>query len=53
MRVRAWKEERDARPRRRIRLFRLLLMVVGAATLIVIAARYVVVPLLVYLGGRA
>ena len=39
------------RPRRRIRLIPLLLMLIGAATIFVLAARYVFVPLLVYLGG--
>lgn len=42
---------RPPRPRRRVRLLPLLLMIVGAATLLVLALRYAVVPLLVYLGG--
>lgn len=42
----------EPRPRRRIRLIPLLLMVIGAATVFVLAARYVIVPLLVYLGGN-
>ena len=43
--------EQDRRSRRRIRLVPLLLMIVGAATVFVLAARYLIVPLLVYLGG--
>lgn len=43
--------EQARRPRRRIRLIPLLLMIVGAATVFVLAARYLIVPLLVYLGG--
>lgn len=42
----------EHRPRRRVRLIPLLLMVIGAATVFVLAARYAIVPLLVYLGGN-
>ena len=45
----SWFDERH--PRRRVRLLPLLLMAIGAVTVFVLAARYVVVPLLVYLGG--
>lgn len=44
-----WNEK--PRPRRRIRLIPLLLMIIGAGTVLVAAARYVIVPLLVWLGG--
>ena len=48
-----WKDswEENRRPRRRFRLIPTLLMLIGAATVIVAAARYLVVPLLVWLGG--
>lgn len=42
---------RSAPSRRRIRLIPLLLELIGAVTVLVMAARYLVVPLLVYLGG--
>lgn len=41
----------NSRPRRRLRLIPLLLMFIGAAAVFVLAARYLIVPLLVYLGG--
>lgn len=52
-----WKrsrEKREAKPRRgrRVRLIPLLLMLIGAATVLVAAMRYLIVPLLVFLGGR-
>lgn len=46
----SWKE--SPRPRWRFRLIRWLLMLIGAATVTIAAARYVVVPLLVWLGGK-
>ena len=48
----SWEPERKPRRRRRVRLLPLLLMVIGAATVLVVALRYLIVPLLVYLGGR-
>lgn len=49
-----WKKswEKSERPRRRFRLLPVLLMAIGAATVIVLAARYLIVPLLVWLGGN-
>ena len=48
-----WKQSWTKKPRRkrRVRLLPTLLMIVGAVTLLVLAARYVIVPLLVQLGG--
>lgn len=46
-----WQEEKP-RGRRRVRLIPLLLMLIGAVTVLVAALRYLIVPLLVYLGGR-
>lgn len=47
---RDWDDERPRR-RKRFRLLPMLLMIIGACTVFVLVARYVVVPLLVYLGG--
>lgn len=38
--------------KKRVRLIPLLLMLIGACTVFVMAARYVVVPLLVWAGGQ-
>lgn len=47
-----WKQSWSKRPRRkRIRVLPLILMIFGAMALLVLAARYAIVPLLVYLGG--
>ena len=54
--AKGWKEsweEKGKRSRpRRVRLIPFLLMVIGAVTVLVFAMRYLIVPLLVYLGGR-
>ena len=49
-----WKDSRkeSRRPRRLSRLIPVLLMLIGLATVIVVAARYLIVPLLVGLGGN-
>ena len=50
-----WKKSREDKPRkprrRRPPLFSLLLMLIGAATVLFLALRYLIVPLLVFLGG--
>ena len=38
--------------KKRVRLIPLLLMLIGACTVFVMVARYVVVPLLVWAGGQ-
>lgn len=38
--------------KKRVRLIPLLLMIIGACTVFVLAARYVVIPLLVWAGGQ-
>lgn len=40
------------REKKRVRLLPVLLMIIGAATVFVMAARYVIVPLLVWAGGQ-
>ena len=48
---RSW-EEKPRKPRRkRPRLLSLLLMLIGAVTVLFLALRYLIVPLLVFLGG--
>lgn len=47
----SWKESR--RPRRPVRIIPVLLMLIGLATVIVAVARYLIVPLLVWLGGNS
>lgn len=42
---------KQRRPKPVRRFFALLLMLIGAATVVVMLARYAVVPLLVYLEG--
>lgn len=51
--AKGWKKGREGKPRRkrRVRLIPLLLMIVGAITVLVAAFRYLIVPLLVFLGG--
>ena len=51
--AKGWKKSWEDKPRRkrRVRLIPLLLMVIGALTVLVAAARYAIVPLLVWLGG--
>ena len=44
---------RAPRPRRRMRLLPLVLTIIGAVTVLVLVARHLIVPLLVYLGGGA
>lgn len=38
--------------KKRVRLIPLLLMIIGACTVFVMAARHIVVPLLVWAGGQ-
>jgi len=40
------------RRKKRIRIIPLLLMLIGAGTVFVLAARYIVIPLLVWAGGQ-
>ena len=47
----SWSKQ-GTHPKRRIRIIPLLLMIIGAATVLVLAAKYLIVPLLVYLGGN-
>ena len=51
--AKGWKRSWEDKPRRkrRVRLIPLLLMMVGAITVLFLALRYLIVPLLVFLGG--
>lgn len=46
------RNDKPRRRRRRIRLIPFVFMIVGMATVLVAAFRYLIVLLLVYLGGR-
>ena len=53
--AKGWKESWEEKPRKprrkRPRLLSLLLMLIGAATVLFLALRFLIVPLLVFLGG--